>query len=192
MRNASSPQIRFPAVAVAVIVLAFSAVVAGGGPALAGSAPSKAQWLSDVSSAMSGGDGYLDSEQDRASKPAIVLDIDNTALETYYDFGAPTPPVLAFEQHAISDGYSILFVTGRTGSSSSTVTSLQNAGYRVDQICMRPSSSESVGTSKKNCRAKLAGEGYSILANVGNNSWDFTGGNDGREFVLPNYDGALS
>jgi PKD repeat protein len=147
--------------------------------------PTQAQWLADVATAMSGGNAYLDS-QAGVSQPAIVLDIDNTSLQSYYQPGAATPPVLSFEQQAIADGYTILFATGRTADTGGTLRQLQNAGYRVDSLCFKDPN-VSTQTSKTNCRAAWVAAGYTIVANVGNHTTDVDGGNSGKQYMLPNY-----
>jgi PKD repeat protein len=151
----------------------------------ASSRPTQAQWLSDVATALGGGSAYLDS-QTGTSRPAIVLDIDNTSLQSYYQAGAATPPVLSFEQEAIADGYAVLFATGRGADTGSTMRQLQNAGYRVDSLCFRDPN-VSTQTSKTNCRAAWVAAGYTIVANVGNHTTDLDGGNSGKQYLLPNY-----
>jgi PKD repeat protein len=149
------------------------------------SQPTQAQWLSDVTTAMNGGNAYLDS-QAGVTKPAIVLDIDNTSLQSYYQPFAATPPVLSFEQTAINDGYTILFATGRSVDNGGTLHQLQSAGYRVDSLCFRDPN-VSTQTSKTNCRAAWVAAGYTIVANVGNHTGDLNGGNSGQQYLLPNY-----
>jgi PKD repeat protein len=147
--------------------------------------PTQAQWLSDVATVLTGGNAYLDS-QEGASQPAIVLDIDNTSLQSYYQPGAATPPVLSFEQEAIADGYTVLFATGRSADTGGTLRQLQNAGYRVDSLCFKDPN-VSTQTSKTNCRAAWVAAGHTIVANVGNHTTDLDGGNSGKQYLLPNY-----
>ena len=149
------------------------------------SRPTQAQWLSDVTTAMNGGNAYLDT-QAGVTRPAIVLDIDNTSLQSYYQPFAATPPVLSFEQTAINDGYTILFATGRSVDNGGTLRQLQSAGYRVDSLCFRDPN-VSTQTSKTNCRAAWVAAGYTIVANVGNHTSDLNGGNSGKQYLLPNY-----
>jgi PKD repeat protein len=147
--------------------------------------PTQSQWLADVATALNGANAYLDS-QAGVSRPAIVLDIDNTSLQSYYQTGAATPPVLSFAQRAVADGYAVLFATGRSADSGGTLRQLQNAGYRVDALCFRDPAVPTV-TSKTNCRAAWAASGYTIVANAGNHTSDLDGGNSGRQYLLPNY-----
>lgn len=148
--------------------------------------PTQVQWRTDLSAAIDGGTAYLDVNKS-VPKPAIVLDIDNTALQSYYQPRAATPAVLTFEQRAITDGYAILFATGRTLDGGGTVTQLQSAGYRVDSLCFKDPTASSTPASKTACRAAWASQGYTIVASVGNHTTDLDGGNSGQEYLLPNY-----
>ena len=67
----------------------------------------------------------------------MVLDIDNTALESYHQPFVATPPVLALEQRAVQDGDKISIATGRSADSGGTLKHLTKAGYHVDQLCFR-------------------------------------------------------
>jgi predicted secreted acid phosphatase len=155
--------------------------------ASASAVPSKATWLAAVSSALKGDTTYIDSNKDAAAKPAIVLDIDNTALESYYQPFVATPPVLALEKRAVADGYKVLFATGRSADSGGTLKQLTKAGYHVDQLCFRDPKASSTQASKTACRAKWTAAGYGIIANVGNHTTDLAGGNSGKQYLLPNY-----
>jgi predicted secreted acid phosphatase len=172
------------AAAVAVIV---TGAIGAAGSASATTAPSKSTWLAAVSTAFKGGTTYLDSKEHAAAKPAIVLDIDNTALESYYQPFVATPAVLAFEQRAVHDGYTVLFATGRSKDTGGTLKQLTKAGYHVDQLCFRDPKASSVQASKTACRAKWTAGGYGIIANVGNHTTDLAGGNSGKQYLLPNY-----
>jgi PKD repeat protein len=147
--------------------------------------PSQAQWLVDVGNAIEGGTAYLDGHVSGA-KPAIVLDIDNTALQSYYQPSTATPPVLAFAQRAVADGYTILVATGRSPDGGSTLRQLVNLGYPVASLCFKDPNA-TTQASKTACRAAWAAQGYSIIANVGNHTGDLLGGNSGRQYLLPNY-----
>jgi hypothetical protein len=177
---------KLAAMAAAVAVLLTGAIGAAGA-ASASAVPSKSTWLAAVSAALKGGTTYLDTKKHAAAKPAIVLDIDNTALESYYQPFAATPPLLAFEQRAVHDGYQVLFATGRSVDSGGTLKQLTKAGYHVDQLCFRNPKASSVQASKTACRAKWTAAGYGIIANVGNHSTDLAGGNSGKQYLLPNY-----
>jgi putative acid phosphatase of HAD superfamily subfamily IIIB len=182
----TNPKTRVAAMAAVATVLITGGLGAAGSAA-AQTVPSKSTWLAAVSSAMKGGTAYLDGQKDAAAKPAIVLDIDNTAVESYYQPFVATPPVLAFEQRAVKDGYQVLFATGRSADTGGTLRQLTAAGYHVDQLCFRDPTASSVQASKTACRAKWTAAGYGIIANVGNHTSDLAGGNSGKQYLLPNY-----
>ena len=135
---------------------------------------------------LSGGDAYLDAHR-HVPKPAVVLDIDNTAVQSYYDGGSATPAVLQFERHALTDGYTVLIATGRTTSSAASLHQLKVAGYTVSALCKRESTDVPLQTSKARCRHAWTQQGYTIVATVGNHATDFEGGDTGRIYSLPNY-----
>ncbi len=148
--------------------------------------PTQAQWLADVDQAMTGGLDFLDTQVGVAAQPAIVLDVDNTALQSHYQPFAATPAVLAFAQRARANGFAVFVVTGRAPDGGGTADQLAQAGYVVDGICFRdPAVSGQV--SKENCRAVRAAEGYTVVANVGNRDHDLAGADSGRTFKLPDY-----
>lgn len=161
-------------------------------PAHAATPPSKSQWLADVDRALDGADDYLDARAaEGGSNLAIVLDIDNTSLETYYDEGTATPQVLALAKRARSLGYSVLVATYRSDTRGARAD-LEAAGYTVDAVCGRISGESGAATTKQRCRAAYADEGYTITANIGNRPTDMAGENYERGFQLPDYDGGLS
>ncbi|GAA3030217.1 hypothetical protein GCM10020000_03580 [Streptomyces olivoverticillatus] len=123
-------------------------------------------------------------------KPTVVLDIDNTALETHYHPGRANEPVLDVAQWAHQHHVSVLFVTART-SSSSAREQLQQAGYPVDALCTREHG-EGKDDGKERCRKELTEDGYTITANIGNRPTDFEGGYYEKGFKLPDYGGRLS
>lgn len=154
--------------------------------------PSKQQWLTDTAHAMSGSRAWL---HDRVAKGGrgltVNLDIDNTALATHYDRGHATPVVLRFAQYAASLGVRVVFNTGRNQSElRQAVAGLRRSGYAVGGICGRRTG-ESLSTSKQRCRQYFVDKGYRIVANVGNRSTDFVGGNYERAYRLPNYGNQL-
>ncbi|MEV5508342.1 HAD family acid phosphatase [Streptomyces orinoci] len=160
-------------------------------------APSYQTWQSDVRKAIAPAIPWLSkrigagAEQgEDAGKPAIVLDIDNTSLETYYHPGQANKPVLSVAQWAHRHGMAVLFVTART-SSSSARQQLTDAGYPVDAICTRDHG-ESKDEGKERCREELTEDGYTITANIGNRATDFAGGYYEKGFKLPDYNGRLS
>jgi hypothetical protein len=157
--------------------------------------PSKSQWVSDTYKAMDGSRVYTNQRVARGgSKLAINFDIDNTSLASHYDPGAPVAVTLRYAKHARSRGVTLLFNTGRErggGRMTKAASELRKAGYTVKEVCGR-AAGEGLSHSKQRCRQHFVDEGYTIIANVGNRSTDFTGGNYGRAFRLPNYGNQLS
>lgn len=154
--------------------------------ATASSRPTGRQWRADVATVLSGGGAYLDAHR-HVPKPAIVLDIDNTAVQSYYHGGSATPAVLRFERHALTDGYTVLIATGRITSSAASLRQLATAGYEVTALCKRPSTDVPLQTSKARCRRAWVVQGFTIVATLGNHTTDFAGGVTGRIYSLPNY-----
>lgn len=101
--------------------------------------PSKKRWVSDTYKEMLGSRAYVgDRVAKGGSKLAINLDIDNTALATFYDAGTPVAATLRLARHADAKGVSILFNTGRRqGRLTPIVGALRRAGYPIDGLCSR-------------------------------------------------------
>lgn len=178
---------RSSAVLGALAVVAVPTVLLSTAPAAqAASAPSYQTWQSDVRAAVSPAIPWLRERREEGGQGlSIVLDIDNTALETYYHPGHANNPVLDVARWADAHGMNVLFVTARTSSSSANAQ-LRAAGYPVDGICTRKHG-ESLGKGKARCRQDLTRDGYTITANIGNRSTDFEGGYYEKRFKLPSY-----
>ncbi|MFG3497183.1 HAD family acid phosphatase [Streptomyces sp. NPDC047928] len=131
---------------------------------------------------------------------ALVLDIDNTSLETdFHPFWTyPTPavrPVLDLARYAHARGVDVFFVTARPGIlHAPTAYNLKAVGYPVTGLYVRdlPDLFEEVAAYKTAKRAEIEAKGYTIIANIGNRPTDMTGGHAERTVKLPDYDGALS
>ncbi|GAA3045509.1 hypothetical protein GCM10020000_26520 [Streptomyces olivoverticillatus] len=158
-------------------------------------------WQRDVQAVVDRATPYVTERTAHADghKQAIVLDIDNTSLETDFHWAAiPTPavkPVLDLTRYAHSRGADIFFVTARPGILDSvTEWNLRKVGYPVGGLYVRhlPDLFEAVSTYKTAKRAEIEAKGYTIIANIGNNTTDLTGGHAERTFKLPDYDGKLS
>lgn len=160
-----------------------------------------ATWQKDVKVVVDTATPYV---QQRTASPsgqklAIVFDIDNTTLETHYTpwYQLPTPalkPSLALAQYAKSRGVAVFFVTARPGIIESvTKWNLRNVGYPVDGLYVRdlPDLFAEVSAYKTASRADIESDGYTIIANVGNNTTDLVGGHAERTYKLPDYDGLL-
>jgi len=193
-RATGPARLRRGLVALVSTVLAVGALSLGTGPASARTAPTQATWLADVSTAMHGARPFL---RDRAAQAgpedhlAINLDIDNTSLATYYQRGQAVRTVRNAARLASRLGITLLFNTGRLESRLGDVRSqLIRAGYAVGTICTR-NPGELLPASKQRCRQSFVDQGFTIVANIGNNDTDFVGTNYERAFRLPNYDGEL-
>ncbi|MFF3323619.1 HAD family acid phosphatase [Streptomyces sp. NPDC002889] len=159
-------------------------------------------WQRDVAAVVAVARPYIQQRTAQASgeKRAIVLDIDNTSLETdfHYFWELPTPAVEQVRdlaRYADSRGVAIFFVTARPGIIYSlTDWNLKKAGYPVDGLYVRdlPDLFEEVSAYKTEKRAEIEAKGYTIIANIGNNTTDLVGGHAERTFKLPDYDGQLS
>ncbi|MGW7600974.1 HAD family acid phosphatase [Streptomyces antimycoticus] len=131
-------------------------------------------------------------------KQAIVLDIDNTSLETDFGFTFPQPPiepVLKLSQYAHDRGVALFFVTARPGIISwPTEYNLEKVGYSVAGLYVRhlPDLFQNVADYKTAKRAEIEKDGYTIIANIGNSPTDISGGHAEKSFKLPDYDGRLS
>ncbi|MFE0020157.1 HAD family acid phosphatase [Amycolatopsis sp. NPDC059021] len=156
--------------------------------------PSYEQWQADVRKVMDPAIPYLNDRVAQGGKKlAIVLDIDNTSLETEYHRGAPNKPVLAFAKAAADKGVSVLIATARKESGKSgALSELKKAGYpAITEICLKQDESHAVDV-KIRCRKEFVSEGYTLIANVGNRPGDLEYKNYERGFKLPDYDGRLS
>ncbi|MDT9682222.1 HAD family acid phosphatase [Streptomyces sp. TRM76323] len=161
-----------------------------------------ATWQRDVAAALAPARPYVEQRTANASgeKLAIVLDVDNTSLETdFHSFWEyPTPavrPALDLARYADSRGVDVFFVTARPGILHGlTARNLRSAGYPVDGLYVRdlPDLFGEVAAYKTEKRAEIEAKGYRIIANIGNRPSDLAGGHAERVFKLPDYDGELS
>lgn len=133
-------------------------------------------------------------------KPAIVLDIDNSSLETdfHWFWTFPTPAIAQVREltrYANDRGVAIFFVTARPGIVYSlTERNLKAVGYPVSGLYVRdlPALFGEVSAYKTAKRAEIEARGYTIIANIGNNQSDLVGGHAERTVKLPDYGGKLS
>ncbi|MFI6730026.1 HAD family acid phosphatase [Streptomyces atratus] len=160
-----------------------------------------ATWQADIAAVLDQADTYVDGRTaslPAGEKPAIVLDIDNTSLETDYSWAFPTPAIrrtLALTNFAHARGVKIFFVSARPDFIESiTRYNLKSVGYPVDGLYGRSIGDlfSEVSAFKTAQRAEIEKNGYTIIANIGNNTTDLTGGHAERTFKLPDYDGQLS
>ncbi|MRH90976.1 phosphatase [Nocardia sp. SYP-A9097] len=166
-----------------------------------GGLPPYSQWIADVTTVVNQAQTYLTTALPGATKPAIVLDIDNSSLEAQYNPGIVIPaiqPVLHLTQWAKQHGAAIIFVTGRPSLLNAyTQVNLTSVGYTVDKLYGSPLTTISAGNTgltayKTASRVDIESQGYTIVANIGNNHFDLDGGHAQATFKLPDYDGKLS
>ncbi|MFM9448175.1 HAD family acid phosphatase [Streptomyces acidiscabies] len=160
-----------------------------------------ATWQQDCQAVMDQALPYL-KNRIAAPKPgekqAIVLDIDNTALETDFGFSYPQPanqPVLNVAKYAQEHGVSLFFVTARPGIIKSvTDYNLKTVGYQVSGLYVRGFLDlfKDVAAYKTAQRVDIENKGYTIIANIGNSTTDLSGGHAEKTYKLPDYDGQLS
>jgi predicted secreted acid phosphatase len=140
-------------------------------------------------------------------KPAIVLDVDDTALSSYEclkavrferaksDCARPgdmpaIPQTRRLYRYARAHHVAVFFITGRRAEiRRTTIANLHRAGYRGTlHVALRPDV-ERAGTRdgwKARTRARIQARGHTIVANVGDQRSDLDGGAALRAFKLPN------
>lgn len=157
-------------------------------------------WKRDVGKVMAEARPYVEQriQNGGGQKQAIVLDIDNTSLETHFQTFPPTPAVasvLELARYAHDRGVGIFFITARPDVIEQvTRGNLVHVGYPITGLYQR-SLGEIFGDPaefKTAKRAEIESQGYTIIANIGNNTSDLVGGHAERTFKLPDYDGQLS
>jgi predicted secreted acid phosphatase len=152
--------------------------------------PTRDQWLADVKAAMQGSRAYVRQRvaaRTPDEKLAINFDIDNTVIATYYDGGGAIPLMLRFSNLLKRLDVAMVFNTGRLSDQRKrTVTQLTRAGFPVAEVCLR-NKGETLPVGKQRCRDHFIDEGYTLIANVGNNDTDFVGDGYEKAYRLPNY-----
>ncbi|MFD5988544.1 HAD family acid phosphatase [Streptomyces cyaneofuscatus] len=211
--RASTPLNRLAVALAALALVAVPVTTASAAPA-SGTAPAAVlsaseaalgvdytAWKRDVAAVVAEARPWIQARSEKAGteKQAIVLDIDNTSLETYFHpfWQQPTPAiaeVLDLVRYADSRGVDIFFVTARPGIVESlTRWNLRTTGYPVDGLYVTDFGDLfQIAAYKAEKRAVIEAKGYRIIANIGNNDSDFAGGHAERGFKLPDYGGKLS
>jgi acid phosphatase len=153
---------------------------------------------------------YIDKRvADGVKKPALVLDIDDTALltldyEKKYGFGytpdswnayaldpgfPAIPQTLALAKHAQAAGVAVFFITGRRESLTAlTAKNLAAAGYTYVHLYLRPPDdhASSVIPFKSSTRGTIESAGYTVLETIGDQWSDLQGGHAERAYKYPN------
>jgi len=157
-------------------------------------------WKRDVKAVIDQARPYVEqrTQNPGGEKQAIVLDIDNTSLESDFKFAFPAPavePVLQLMKYADTRGVDLFFVTARPDILTlPTQYNLETVGYPVAGLYVRslPDLFDEVAAYKTAKRAEIEKKGYTIIANIGNSPTDLVGGHAEKTFKLPDYDGQLS
>lgn len=182
-------------------VTAVTASAPGGNAAILGI--DYATWQRDVSAVIDAARPGIEQRiaaSPAGEKPAIVLDIDNSSLETdfHWFWTFPTPAIAQVREltrYANDRGVAIFFVTARPGIVYSlTERNLKAVGYPVSGLYVRdlPALFGEVSAYKTAKRAEIEARGYTIIANIGNNQSDLVGGHAETTVKLPDYGGKLS
>jgi acid phosphatase len=158
---------------------------------------------------------FLESRAKTVSRPAIVLDIDETSLaykvngwtrivngECNLEAGPcglrawqasarsqALKPTLDLALRSKALGVSVFFITGRPpGLREATEKNLRDAGYAWDEVILLPPNVTfaSAVDFKAPERKKIADRGYTILLTMGDQQSDLSGGYAERTFKLPN------
>jgi len=103
---------------------------------------------------------------------------------------APLTPAVALFNAAKAGGVAVIFITGRPDSQrDATIINLDHAGYDGwTELRTRHDHDDfpTVQAYKTAERVKVEAEGYSIIANVGDQQSDIDGGHGGCVFKVPN------
>jgi HAD superfamily, subfamily IIIB (Acid phosphatase) len=178
-------------------------------------------YLTDLQLATAPAIAWITDEALRVDRPAVVFDIDETALSNWEalkanDFGRvynggcdrlPHGPcgLVAWDQRAQATGMqptmdvfttardrgaAIFFITGRGESQrAATERNLQAVGYTgYTQLIMEPAGAHYVSAAdfKAPQREKIEQQGYTIIANIGDQPSDLDGGFSEQTYLLPN------
>ncbi len=178
-------------------------------------------YLTNLAQAAAPAIAWIDFRAPQVDRPAVVFDIDETALSNWEaikanDFGRvitgpcnelPQGPCgwRAWDLHAESTvipptrdvfntakdrGASVFFITGRDESQrSATERNLADVGYTgYSRLIMEPTGAQYVSAAdfKAPQRADIEQQGYTIIANIGDQPSDLAGGSSEQTYLLPN------
>ncbi|MGD0848027.1 HAD family acid phosphatase [Bradyrhizobium sp.] len=144
----------------------------------------------DVTAVFSSAQKYVEQNAAGSKRPALVLDIDETSLTNW-------PNLAADDFGFIADGScdvlpaAVIFITGRPDKQrDATIVNLDHAGFDGwTELRTRPDRDDrTVQKYKMEERIKVEAEpeGYTIIANVGDQQSDIDGGHGGCTFKVPN------
>ncbi len=104
--------------------------------------------------------------------------------------GEPIRPMLATYQAAREAGVAVFFITGRREQRrAGTEENLRRAGYTEwAEVVLRPADGPSTPAAEYKApqRARIESQGYTIIANIGDQQSDLEGGHAERTFLAPN------
>lgn len=175
----------------------------------------------DLAAVFESAQKYVEQNATQATRPALVLDIDETSLTNWPnlladDFGfvadgscdvlpkgpcgfnqwilkgsaKAIKPALKLFEAAKAKGVAVIFITGRPDSQRDiTILNLDHAGYEGwTELRTRPDRDNlpTVQDYKTAERTKVEAEGYTIIANVGDQMSDIDGEHSGCRFKVPN------
>ncbi|MDX1887386.1 HAD family acid phosphatase [Mycolicibacterium sp. 120270] len=177
-------------------------------------------YLTDLQQAAWPAIPWIDVRAPMVDRPAVVFDIDETALSNWpaleandlgriftgpcdlpqgpcglvdWDLSAEAtviPPTMDVFNTAKDRGAAIYFITGRNESQrAATERNLTNVGYTgYTRLIMEPDDAHYVSAAdfKAPQRHAIEAEGYTIIANLGDQPSDLEGGFAERTFLLPN------
>ena len=143
-----------------------------------------------------------------ARKTAIVFDVDETVLSNYTaidadnftygtqsraeavnEIGTAIAPSLELYKLAQKKGIATFFITGRGEDvRDHTASNLQREGFtNYTRLVLKPTGfAGSTVDYKAGARKAIEGEGYRIVASVGDQYSDLAGGHEDVAFKLPN------
>ncbi|MDT7731468.1 MAG: hypothetical protein QOK45_1721 [Mycobacterium sp.] len=177
-------------------------------------------YLIDLQLAAAPAIAWITEEAQRVNRPAVVFDIDETALSNWEaikanDFGrvfdgpcdrlpegpcgwrawdlraqsTVIQPTMDIFTAARDHGAAIFFITGRDEAQRvATERNLQAVGYTgYTKLIMEPPGTHYVSAAdfKAPQRAQIQQQGYTIIANVGDQPSDLDGGFSERTYLLP-------
>jgi predicted secreted acid phosphatase len=144
----------------------------------------------------------------KAKKLAVVLDIDETSLsnlsaieadnftfgpnsqaEATSEIGKAIPATLKLFNDAKARGVAVFFITGRgEATRAHTESNLTREGYSgFKQLYLKPAGSTLTTVAyKTGARQDIENQGYTIIANIGDQYSDLAGGHAASAFKLPN------
>ena len=176
------------------------------------------QYQHDLAEVAAQAIAWIGEEAPHTARPAVVFDIDETALSNWEvikanDFGrfingpcnlpdacgwrawdltaqaTVIQPTLDTYNMAKSLGAALFFISARDeGQRGATEQNLQAAGYTgYSRVMLAPIGAEypSAADFKAPQRAAIEAEGYTIVANIGDQPSDLAGGHSERDFLLP-------